>query len=250
VDSCPLQASGTGRYKENRNKITKMQEDLSSKEHKWTAALSKLQEQVETQREQKLDHKDAGGSQQQGTQLDSCPLQASGTGRYKEHRNKITKMQEDLSSKEHKWTAALSKLQEQVEIQENRNKNTKMQEDLSSKEHKWTAALSKLQEQVEIQENRNKTSKMQDDLSSKEHKWTAALSNLQDQVKIQREKKQDHKDAGGSQQQGTQVDSCTLQASGTGRDTKITELRSQRCRRISTARKTSLLLPCLSFRNR
>jgi hypothetical protein len=31
---------------ENRNKISKMQEDLSSKENKWTAALSKLQEQV------------------------------------------------------------------------------------------------------------------------------------------------------------------------------------------------------------
>jgi hypothetical protein len=50
-----------------------MQEDLSSKEHKWTAALSKLQEQVEIQREQKQDHKDEGGSQQQGTQVDSCP---------------------------------------------------------------------------------------------------------------------------------------------------------------------------------
>jgi hypothetical protein len=56
-----------------------------------------------------------GGSHQQGTQVDSCPLQASGTGRYKENRNKITKMQEDLSSKEHKWTAALSKLKKQVD---------------------------------------------------------------------------------------------------------------------------------------
>jgi hypothetical protein len=72
---------------------------------------------------------------------------------------------------------------------------------------------------------------MQEGLSSKEHKWTAALSKLQEQVEIQREQKQDHKDAGGSQQQGTKVDSCPLQASGTGRDTKRTETRSVRCRR-------------------
>ncbi len=51
-----------------------MQEDLSSKEHKWTAALSKLQEQVEIQKEQKQDQKDAEGSRQQGTQVCCCPV--------------------------------------------------------------------------------------------------------------------------------------------------------------------------------
>jgi hypothetical protein len=56
---------------------------------------------------------------------------------------------------------------------------------------------------------------MQEGLSSKEHKWTADLSKLQEQV-----------------------------------DTKRTETRSQRCRRISAARNTSGQLPSPSFRNR
>jgi hypothetical protein len=67
----------------------------------------------------------------------------------------------------------------------------------------------------ECEENRNKITKMQEDLSSKEHKWTAALSKLQEQV-----------------------------------DSKRTETRSLRCRRISAARNTSGQLPSLSFRNR
>jgi Skp family chaperone for outer membrane proteins len=70
---CVFTFSVCSECEENRNKITKMQEDLSSKEHKWTAALSKLQEQVDTKRTEQ-DHQDAGGSQQQGTKVDSCPF--------------------------------------------------------------------------------------------------------------------------------------------------------------------------------
>jgi hypothetical protein len=71
---CVFAFSVCSECEENRNKITKMQEDLSSKEHKWTAALSKLQEQVEIQKEQKQDQKDAEGSRQQGTQVCCCPV--------------------------------------------------------------------------------------------------------------------------------------------------------------------------------
>ncbi len=126
-----------------------------------------------------------------------------------------------------------------------------MQEDLSSKEHKWTAALSKLQEQVEIQKEQKQGHK---DAGGSQQQGTQVDSCPLQASGIgrykKREQKQDHKDAGVSQQQGTQVDSCPLQASGTGRYTKRTGTRSQRCRRISAARNTSGQLPSPSFRNR
>jgi hypothetical protein len=102
-----------------------MQEDLSSKEHKWTAALSKLQEQVDSKRTETRSQRCRRILAARNTSGQLPSLSIRNRGIQKENRNKITKMQEDLSSKEHKWTAALFKIQEQVEIQREQKQDHK-----------------------------------------------------------------------------------------------------------------------------
>jgi hypothetical protein len=87
-----------------------------------------------------------------------------------------------------------------------------MQEDLSSKEHKWTAALSKLQEQVEIQIVPTETR------SQKCRRISAARSTSGQLPSPSFRNRQDHQDAGGFQQHGTQVDKLQEQTVDTKRD--------------------------------